>query len=106
MVSALLSYGVGRTPIEDLHRLIDEPVPSSWKSEFSMVPAHGLYLVDVWYRPEDLEFKCREEDLKLAALQEECDKIHSQLQHFEGPILEKINLKKRLLILKKAIASS
>lgn len=102
-MSALISYGIGKSPIEDLHRLIDEPVQSSWKSEFGMVPPHGLYLVDVWYRPEDIEFK--EEDIKLVALQEECDRINSQLQNFEGPILEKISLKKRLLTVKKAINS-
>lgn len=107
MVSALLTYGQGRATLADLHRLIDEPVRDSWSPNFQMVPPHGLYLVDVMYRPEDIA----EAEIAVGAdhirqLQEEHDQLLHQLRSFEGKVLEKITLKERLLKTKRMLAKS
>lgn len=107
MVSALLTYGQGRATLADLHRLIDEPVRDSWTTNFQMVPPHGLYLVDVMYRPEEIaeaENAAGAGDIR--QLQEEHDQLLHQLRGFDGNVLEKINLKERLLKTKKLLAKS
>lgn len=107
MVSALLTYGQGRASLADLHRLIDEPVRTSWSTNFQMVPPHGLYLADVMYRPEELaEAEAAVGADNIKQLQKEHDQLLHQLKTFEGNILDKIKLKERLLEAKKMLAKS
>uniref|UniRef100_A0A1B6MLZ7 tRNA pseudouridine synthase n=2 Tax=Graphocephala atropunctata TaxID=36148 RepID=A0A1B6MLZ7_9HEMI len=108
MVSALITYGQGRVGLPDIQRLIDEPVPDSWSPIYQTVGAQGLFLVDVLYRAEDLA--CNEEltahQRKVKLLEEDAARIQHELIAFDGTVMDKINLKTRLLQIKKSLSTS
>lgn len=101
MVAALTVYGQGKVTLNDVHRLIDEPVDKSWEPFGEMLPPYGLYLVDVQYLPEDLKYE--EELADLTVLENELDKAINSVTNFKGSILEKIELRRKLLTIQSQI---
>ncbi|XP_046679261.1 tRNA pseudouridine synthase-like 1 [Homalodisca vitripennis] len=106
MVSALVTYGQGRVDLADIQRLIDKPVQDSWTPVYQTLGACGLYLVDVLYHAEDLSYneELTAEQRKVQALEEEAAQIMKQLTEFDGTVMDKINLKTRLIKIKNSLA--
>lgn len=54
MVSAAIGVAQGRCRVADVQRALESPTPIQLKLPALVVPAHGLYLIKVTYRKEDL----------------------------------------------------
>lgn len=57
IVSLLIGVGQHKVSIDEIQTLFDTKDPSKWPGRTHMVPPHGLYLMKVDYRPEDLIIK-------------------------------------------------
>lgn len=97
MVSALTCCGQGKVDLSDVQRLIDEPVEMSWVPFGCVFPSKGLFLLDVEYLPEDLICSEQLEENKIRELEEELQKTIDSIRNFKGSILEKIQLRNKLL---------
>lgn len=54
MIGTLMSVAVGKLPPEDIKLMLQVPSKHSWHSFIHSAPAHGLYLCNVEYNPDDL----------------------------------------------------
>jgi tRNA U38,U39,U40 pseudouridine synthase TruA len=54
MVGALISVAEGRTSVEDIRYMLENPSKHSWNNRIIVVPPYGLYLTDVEYDPVEM----------------------------------------------------
>ncbi|XP_059472071.1 tRNA pseudouridine synthase-like 1 [Neocloeon triangulifer] len=55
-MTVILAVGRNNLSVDDVQRMIDCPAKYGWNPSINLVPAHGLYLLNVEYNPEDLIF--------------------------------------------------
>lgn len=56
MVGAWIAAAEGRISERDIYRMLTVPSHRSWCDSAVVAPAYGLYLCQVEYDPQDLEF--------------------------------------------------
>lgn len=81
IVGCLVSYGHGKVSDKDVYEMLTIPSKNSWTPRIALAPAHGLYLCNVEYLPEDLELS-RNEFIGCSEVEEgqiEADRDKSQV---------------------------
>jgi tRNA U38,U39,U40 pseudouridine synthase TruA len=53
-VGALINVAEGRTSVEEIRYMLENPSEHSWNNRIIVVPPYGLYLTDVEYDPLEM----------------------------------------------------
>lgn len=56
----MLAVGQNKVSEDYIKSMIEDPSPEKWPSSVITAPAHGLYLADIFYDPQDLELSDEE----------------------------------------------
>lgn len=58
MIASLLTLGCGKITEKDIHTMLTVPSHNNWNPKITVIPPHGLHLINVEYDQTEFSNNC------------------------------------------------